>query len=444
MPKLTAFNLSSLPEPEEGRHDKVELVVGSWTLEGSKQQVDAFKRALASDQGIESVPSHGAVRWFAKPSTQGRSSWELKTRTGEVEVGSALRPRLLFAASAKFSTGPWQGRSAPRTTSVSLRLYLNLTRLMRHQDSSLADVLQESWGVGSSEVRLVARNLRSRAEYSLDGRDNWLPNTDFWQGVSRADCAFASSQLYVDAILSAWESEAERAAELSGVGFTPNPAPNFNLQKVETYWEFKATDPTGVVRMLTYPLERFTAMSSVQEFPLKQEMDGNSRSLLVRLRMGEFLRVYAKTNRRIRFEVEYKLSGKGDAFVQFETHTGPDIDELLDDARGLACETVSGCFSYLARTHNTDGDDVPPFRLIFDLIEGSASPSVAYEILSLLVHNGRIVSRFTPRLAASLKVLKRMGVLVVERRFNYVAAAKYERGLERLRKEASRFPLSGS
>jgi hypothetical protein len=45
---------------------------------------------------------------------------------------------------------------------------------------------------------------------------------------------------------------------------------------------------------------------------------------------------------------------------------------------------------------------------------------------------------------SSLKALKRKGVLVVERRFNYVAAARYERGLERLRKEASRFPISGS
>lgn len=443
MPRLPALNFLTPLDPEEGRHDKIELQVGSWAVEGTANQIDAFRRALASDEGLDAIPWHGAVRWFKNPSHQGQSRRDLKTRTGEVSIGEGERPKLLFSASAKFTGYLWGSSSATRTSFITLRLYMSLTRLMRYQRPGLVQGWQESWGAETSEVRLVGRALRARNEYSLDGEDNWLPNLEFWQEMSRGGSHLASPQLYLDAILSAWESEAQRAAQLSGVQFIPNQVPQINLQKVETYWEFKATDPSGAVKMLTYPLERFTAMSSVQEFPLQQDIDGNARSLLVRLRQGEHLRVYAKTNRRLRFEVVLKLTG-AQRFVQFQSHTGTDLSDLLEVAREMSCETLSGCFSYLARSHHVDGDDEPPFRLIAELVEGAASRSVAYEILTLLIHNGRVVSRFTPRLVPSLKVLKRRGVLVVERRFNYVAAARYERGLERLRKEACRFPISES
>lgn len=439
---MPALNFLTPLHPEEGRHDKIELQVGSWAVEGTPNQIDAFRRALASDEGLDAIPWHGAVRWFKAPSHQGQSRRDLKTRTGEVAIGEGERPKLLFSASAKFTGYLWGSSSTTRTSSITLRLYMSLTRLMRYQRLDLVQGWQENWAE-ASEVRLVERALRGRNEYSLDGEDNWLPNLEFWQEMSRGGSPLASPQLYLDAILSAWESEAQRAAQLSGVQFFPNSTPQINLQKVETYWEFKATDPCGAVKMLTYPLERFTAMSDVQAFPLQQDIDGNARSLLVRLRKGEHLRVYAKTNRRLRFEVVLKLTGR-EKFVQFGGHTGTDLSDLLEVAREMSCETLSGCFSYLARSHHVDGDDEPPFRLIAELVEGAASRSMAYEILTLLIHNGRVVSRITPRLVPSLKVLKRRGVLVVERRFNYMAAARYERGLERLRKEASRFPISGS
>ncbi|MDA8632415.1 hypothetical protein N9L71_01550 [Verrucomicrobiales bacterium] len=441
MPRLPSLDFSTTLDLEEGHHDKVELRVGSWEVEGSQNEIDTFRQALASDEGIDTVPWHGAVRWFRAPSNYLQTARALRARTGKVEIGGGQRNKLLFAASATFSKYRWGAPSATRTSYVNLRLFLNLTRLIRYQRPDFVENWQESWEGDISEVRLVERELRRRNEYSLDGKDNWLPNIEFWQESSRADSNSASPQLYLDAILSAWESEAERAAGLSGAQFIPNETPQISLQKAETYWEFAATDPCGAVKMLTYPLERYSAKSSVQDFPVQQEMEGNSRSLLVNLRTGESLRVYAKTNRRVRFEVVYKLSGDK-KFRHFGSQQGADLSALLDVARDLSFGVLSHCISYLDQSHSVDGGDLPPFRLISDLIEGSETPSAAYDILTLLIHNRRIVRSCASRLVPSLDALKRKGVLVMASGGSRVAAEKYERGLELLRKEASRFPAS--
>src|SRR5690606_28503415 len=77
---------------------------------------------------------------------------------------------------------------------------------------------------------------------------------------------------------------------------------------VETYWEFLADNPVSLVHDLAPYLNLLGAEYSDRRYPAgyrETRRDRNSPSVKVLLRPGVFLRLYAKTNRRVRFEITH-------------------------------------------------------------------------------------------------------------------------------------------
>jgi hypothetical protein len=199
---------------------------------------------------------------------------------------------------------------------ADLRLWLNLLRFLRHQPEEDRKPLNYST---RAKPRFLERGDRSSfgSEVALDGEDNWLPDSRGWRAYASQKRRRAMLDAYLQTMVRRVEGDFKRAAKVlqqmhaGRVDFLRHDY--FSVRLVETAWEFASDDPYAEALELGGTLWRHTSDSG--EAKLYQHRGGglaqiaqagqrkNSLSILVRLASGVKLRLYAKTNKRIRFEV---------------------------------------------------------------------------------------------------------------------------------------------
>lgn len=468
---LPLFSPSAVIHPDTAKQDKIDLAIdlGCIRLEPfpgmGNDDALPFLMAVkthfsgpASDQNrAELIRSSHHSRLFGR----GREVLSVIVKERR-DIG----PGALFAGELRLSL--------MRTPHLQIQLdfqgYLNPTRYVRHQTVlSMAPGCRCLENAEAMRDSLFLRNLNAdgkcQDEFSLDGNDNWLPQSARLESFSRG----WNDRLreYVGAVRATLELEIQRVCERvnqSGNPVSWHPSvqaewsqSDTHVQTVETYWEFKHSAPLHLVNSLEAELRAYCSSEVVtRDFRGREERDGrllfgtekNCRFVDAEVAPGIRLVIYAKTNARVRFEVRHGLRDLAHRRGLRQSCAGVSgACELVQSVSADAAGVLERFFAFLRSRVDFTPTSYSPLDLLFRCAECAERASYGDAVLRMLLAGG-CVSRL-PALTKTIRAMERAGI--VERVENeqgmaggaFVVTSPYRQALEVLRGLESQHPITG-
>ncbi len=455
--RLPPFSDSIRVSPDQARFDRIKLKIGDWHIRGFVDTLAAFFDLL----GPYPTPTlerphgpHNVILATNRRLTPQDYGWMFNRPGGTIDMIRSLsfrRRRGLDSGSRANDLPLVSGRLCIRDTSprgpdvyqdtiakwLYLDVSLNLTRYIAHQPFPRS--LAEPWRL--SELPEPNLRIQSRppdaspSSMMLGGQmETEIPLThddNVLLGVRRHLYTPPGSWplhlgRYITGLEQAISQEFGRAAAIGGLSqLYPNDPTRtqsyYNLSEVETYFEFFDPNATRRVRLLEQLLAPIGLRNTTRRYRdglAERGVIENSLSVRIVLESGRELRVYAKTTKRIRFEVIYDLSN-------------PSVNELLNVGENrkttTSLEELIGWFQILA------ADAAQNVNRVLDEIASYSRPNetaaTTYEFLSaiystinntdraeaiiqLLVENGFVrVGKSPAPLLADIRQLRRRGIL---------------------------------
>jgi hypothetical protein len=414
--------------------DRIQLDIGDWAYFGTTDQIcsawsDFRNVTIADAHGevvslfnthlIESLWNVAGLRFSSNPHTDplNRSSALV---SGEVELAS------------------WRFRQSGQLPGEVARLVfktqLNLTRFLQAQQLKRV-------------TRLDRPALASDYIMAITPEDSWysqelplLPATNIIIGPDKK-YAFALKQprtaqlrtylrLVEDLI-----SEAVNYA-LDGSGATATRLPYFSLKEIEFYWEFDFDDPINFVLSLREIASQHGQDFSEDSYHIPSvalRTKNQSPCLTIRLTQNIKIKIYAKTTRRVRFEVTLG----GDAINSI---AGPrsqlSIDGIVSLITPLAEEAAQRLRPLIqaATASPTPRGHATSVQLLHLITQAAIEPYTAEAIVAGLTAFGRVVPYSNDPLLRSVHRLRDRGVLRTLRPKSriYVVTDEYLYALSRL------------
>lgn len=315
-------------------------------------------------------------------------------------------------------------------------------RYVRNQDVPRPIGAPAMW----HEARLNERDTlpNTRGEFALDGQDNWIPATGIFRAFTNAARWREHLRRYVLGIAEAFTNELERQSEAHGGNLDVRE--NFTLRKVETAFDFSANEPTELVRSLIPLLSEYRADNwEVSTFPVPCESrEENALCFRMGIRQGVSLRVYAKTNRRVRFEFIHErincraLLGEPEEGRNSGTPAPRAWDDLfacLAALRERAADEMNALLRYLRQQSRVIESHYSPLSLVVRIGTILCDHELAHTVVSLLAKFGAISSRrASDELSNALRALAESGILAFDRtRRGYVPCPPYREAVAMLR-----------
>lgn len=389
------FTYEARVAPETAKQDKIEIKLGYWFIHGLDVDLTHFLQRLgpppADDGGLvpQQLQHYGTI--FNRPDAPEWTNTTLEIRKGRGRARPADVPLYSGVLTAR-RQGAAEAGIIPERRLLSLNLSINPTRYVAHQRHPGRDpfIGPEHWGAPS----LVARRVAPRVpgEMCLDGKDNVLlgPRT---RAFGRPEVWHHHLRRYWDGIITELDQEFRRCAPVGPYCRPPELSPHISLRTTETYWEFRHPDPTALVADLGPVLLPLGIEASVREFPYpdgwsETSFTGNSRSLTILLATGVLLRVYAKTTRRIRFEIKHDL--RKHAGVIGGSHTAENHHALFDWLETIAedaARRLNDILAYVQGQQHRPAASLRPYNLLYRVIRAVPDERTAEAVLSLLVNN---------------------------------------------------------
>lgn len=389
------FTYEARVAPETAKQDRIEIKLGYWSIHGLDVDLTHFLQRLgpspAGNSGLvpEQAQHYGTI--FSRPDGPERTHTALEIRKGRGRARPPGVPLYSGTLLAQRQNATEAGINTERRQ-LSLSLSINPTRYVAHQRHPGRDpfIGPEHWGTPSLLARRVS--LRTRDEICLDGKDNILlgPRT---RAFGRPDVWPHHLRRYWNGIITELDHEFRRCAPVAPYCRPPEFSPHINLRTTETYWEFRHPDPTALVAELSPVLLPLGIEASVREFPYadgwsETRFTGNSRSLTVLLATGVLLRVYAKTTRRIRFEIKHDL--RDHAGVIGGSHTAENHQALFGWLATIARDAarrLNDILAYVQGQQHRPAASLRPYNLLYRVIRAVPDERTAEAVLSLLVNN---------------------------------------------------------
>lgn len=423
-------------DAQSAKQDRILLDIRGWALEGTLDQFNQFSLALSGELDFP----EGTRRLFNTRS--GTVSWpKWKIAGGEREGGTRLRD------GTPLFSGSLGGRSSVHPVARSVwhlhaKLALNPTRWLRSQPYIKVDAANvEEWR--QSPVLMFA----SEAGLRFDGEKSLRRGTNVIIGPRRE--AMARSYLwpmqldrYHEAVLATLNDALVAAAAKSGMALRQSEL-TYSLREIETYWEFKTERPIDEVLNVEMPLRALASKSHVRWRKLAPEALGtvevgtadNSPVLRLKLSAGTEARIYAKTTRRVRFEVVRKTKQRRESF----TAVSPDrFAHWVDDASSHAATALTNLWAaYEEMAAKSSSKSFPRYRLVADIISYLDGKGAAWQIVAQLAQNGRLVRYEGSPHAVHIDRLKAQHVIELAmssgRDQIYHVTAPYQSGLAAIR-----------
>jgi hypothetical protein len=448
--RLRPFSLSERVSLQDAKNDRIDVEIGNWFIRRDAEEINAFFQFLGPYPG----DSHAALRrlmagnrlrhvepchfgWmFNRPSgTDDLRSMELKgagrgsgVRSGRPLASGTLRIDTINLPNPRFDGETWKR--------LHFELRLNLTRFIRHQRwPRMLGMPVDEWELPEQNMRTLRTSTAPPAqvaenadgEFALDGRDNVLIGIRSLSMGRRAAWELHLRR-YVEGFEGAVNDEFERAFVESTSDFETSArirkqpgTGQYTLRRVETYFEFMSENPTRQVRLLEPLLFARGLRNTSRSYPhgfAERCIEENSRSLSISVPGGRTLAVYAKTSRRIRFEIIHDLDEDA---VSALLHAGnsnrkrtDNLDELVRWLSILAEDAVES-LNEILRGLEERAEVIPnaatPYELIGRIFSTVGNALRAEAILALLVENGRlVVSRTEAALLPEIRKLRRRGI----------------------------------
>lgn len=220
----------------------------------------------------------------------------------------------------------------------------------------------------------------------------------------------------------------------------PKREKHYSLQEIEFYWEYDCDNPIEVVSSMLSKIKRLGSVAyegSVDvEYPQRasSKVDFQSPSVKAKIAQGTWLKVYAKTSRRVRFEIELKseIIGKqaNGQTAKSRRALGRKITPLVQ----YATQQLNSVLPTLIAPP-VPRSNVPALRLMSEINSVCEGPHVAEAIIGALVTFGRVSLYNNSPFKDPVHILRDKGVLttVVPRSRNYVVTDEFATALEQLR-----------
>lgn len=422
-------------------HDRINVHIGEWSV-GPCQSSDVWSLLTA-------LSTFGDAPLFARPTgARAGARRTLVIRSpGNGRGLSVGRP--LIAGLLRVRQGASIGRAIPsgrvdaessavRFWTLTVEATLNVSRYLHHQPHMpWVRMAHADWQEEMPILETGHAILSTRRERSIDRDDNVL--------LTRAQRLYAGIAPRDYHLSRYWRGVIDRLDSLfhqhtENLSLPLRRHPRHNLLEAETYWEFLAQDPVAYVASIERHLVSIGLNSKSREYPYgdaSRATDGNSITVRVRLTSGVWLRVYAKTDMRVRFEIEHDFRSAPGPLRALGGHTTTSDEQLITWVSAIrrdAAEKINAVLAQMHRTMPTGSMHYSLTQLMFRV--ASASPTLASVeyILTKLAMNGFISPTGNPVLRNSAEILVKVGVLnrPLPRGRKYTLHASYCDAAERL------------
>ncbi len=434
---LPNIGAGSRVSAETAMIDRFQLKVGRWYAHGTRDEISA-KWSLLSAHEVE-TSSGTTVPWFQ--SRNFRSDYRRlhlsfrSTGRGPQNIG----PRPLLSGNI---FGQLLGRNIPGSVqearcAIEIDATWNLSRFLQahelfirtkdgkrgftaHNFPNAIEPKPEWWR--NERPLVVCDNLIIGDEFRYRFVMNRPLETHLSNYVAGTLATFVQA-------LQQHELIENNSANVSD--FSPE---DYQLGDIEFYWEFNHDTPITFVDTLTHFLPRVAKRMRVTRAQIERterEVSHQSQSATIYLTRDRRLRVYAKTDRRVRFEVTFPDGYRSTSHRRSSFQSMEDFLLAVENLKAEAAQTLNDVFAHLWHWEEKHEMDATPDQLRAAIAAASETPFIATTIIHNLAKNGRLalaagdpIRATVQRLAQSnppvLKTLKSdRRIYVVERRFEY-------------------------
>ena len=393
------------------RTDKVNFKLGTWRVCGDPHSLHLVLPTFTIQPDYLSEP----VRLFQNiRTTRNRRVYEASFFQGRGQ-GRATTVGALFDGYLQLNPRGDDPIYGP-CYQIEARITFNPSRIRAYQPAG-----------GSPDTVLFAARQPAQIddEFAIDGEDNVIVSVepgeyqeqDAWiDDVARY--AQAINDVLEQAFLQLFHNRDGSSREpRPTLCVVDRPQTTIRLREAEQYLELSDDDPLHMVRQLepilvtlgstayssTYQLFEPDEDQDVSRLPVSGQLRGNSRSVTVDLPNKTKLVVYAKTNRRVRFEIRNRINRHGAQTLLGggSSYEGDDWNdqfhtwmERLRDNAGLILGIALTRFWQRGTDRLIEGAPVYEFLArVCDLCEDWED---ARMLISILINNRRIVPSALP------------------------------------------------
>jgi len=379
----TVFNAN------DAKQDKIELDIGEWFVQAIDSEMTGFIHCLGSqerDQAHSPYRAFQADNHLNSPTIKRLQILKPKYGRGLLDnaplFGGYLEVRKVAATEQQDSYV------------LKLKLRINPTRFCAYQptpsrvrhNNKIERRLAESFVLFAKQDR-----ISHATERTLDYKDNALlkpvsklnGSRDLWQ---------QNLERYISSISAYLSNEIN---EYRSGGFTLRAfEPYYSLKSIETYWDIKCDNPVVTIKSLEsdfLTLGNNTSTSYYNDAGALTE--GSAIALRAEFKTGQRLKLYAKTNKRIRVEIEHKYS-QNPSLAEKRTYTATNIDDLLSmvnfasyESSRLANNFISSLSKYSNHADILNGNALTFIQMIYRQLNDI---ELAEEVSSLLTVSGGV------------------------------------------------------
>lgn len=443
-------------EASTGWHDRIECTAKQWAVPGGEVEAadpEHFAFALGlynylacPPQEIRGTPEaapFGYVFGRARGQRPTVKQFIVRQKPEALFHDCPRIPAPLFAGRLRMTVANLSGATSLNPSTIQraaigiANLSLNPLRYARHQTpDNRGSRLRTRVYLPESQDHLFKRTMRHQinGEYSPDGGDNWIPRHEDGTLSVSLERAAALRPRYFQAVFDCISAEINRAALCMNRGAVVPPF-NMTLGTVETFWEFAIDSPSSLVASLADRAASFAAELVLNSYHDRRQ-EGN-RVLQFKARGGVLLKIYAKTNKRLRIEVEHDFTKCGREFRQRrQCPSVTAVESALMYAREDAAMIVNDFLAHCDTLAFQPATSRPPVALMLQVLHATRSIDEAQSLLETLCAEGRLVTRQDHPLNAAIVRLKQEQVLTNRASSRvYRVTPQFNYALERIRTE---------
>lgn len=423
--------------PGQIKQDKIDIELGAWVLTGDINTYAACMRYFTGERS--------PYGWaFASRSDDTLRATRISIRSAQDEN------RPLFSGIVKINRVVRDGGDVVRAHFIPV-ISINPTRYLWYQPmASGTEASPELWQLPTPNLRahLPLRGRFRKKEWVLDGNDNVLLGS--WNAFGRPEAWSIHLRRYLNAIVEFFDNAFRASAEAID-DLTVEREPQhwrINLKAAESYVEFTPPDsmhPIAWVRSVEDIFRSVSSDTQTRDFEVREHGSSEMNSRFIRLRFPDNreLRIYAKTNSRVRMEVFHDFTKHHASILHrrtgSESHTAREVGQigswLLHNVATNASNLINHALEHIQNVNDAPRG-FPPYYLA-STIYRICGVSSGHSVLVALAINRRIVlSRKNDHLRPYIRELVKQRVLertgIGSHDHVYSVTAPYQRALRGL------------
>lgn len=467
---LPVFATDAFVSSDTAKQDKIEYIlqnyigIGGRTAEdlnavleyiGAPPPVDGHSRQREDYGGTYSEVFNRRTNEELRPQKMNIRSSDLPIRQGR-RIVKIPPPLIKGHCDWNYRQGGRQETRVPYSLTGTLVLSANPTRFVRYR--SVALPLPEGM---QKPLESAPPPYRER---STNGDDNFFPLSGRLYARLKPDQWRAHLERYFRAIEETFDAEVDRVREQMAhhlVRFQPRLSENvkkYNIKVVETYFEWRCEEAVKMVADLAPFTKTFSSRQRREETYLAEPFSEDDRDMTVLnvdITRGERLKIYAKTDQRVRMEVVHQFH-KGKHRFQFprdhdeqgnvirsSAHTFSTLEEVLqflERAQRRAADVVNSFLRHVNNQSRIIPSQISAYRALLHVLRAIPNDfSTVQEVTSLLVNgNGLSPGGESPSLRNAIAALCRHGIIEMnERQSRYVITRNYRHAFKMLKEHAN-------